>query len=95
MTDPRIQDGKKALADVLALLNLEPATEDVFRGQSPEGRIQRVFGGQVLGQALVAAMRTVEPSRICHSLHAYFANAGIDVRHAPPPQTRCHRHRRR
>jgi acyl-CoA thioesterase-2 len=76
MTDQRTQDGKKALADVLALLNLEPAAEDVFRGQSPEGRIQRVFGGQVLGQALVAAMRTVEPSRICHSLHAYFLRPG-------------------
>ena len=38
--------------------------------------MQRVFGGQVLGQALVAATRTVEPSRICHSLHAYFLRPG-------------------
>jgi acyl-CoA thioesterase-2 len=76
MTDQRSQDGKKALAEVLALLNLEPAGQDAFRGQSAEGRIQRVFGGQVLGQALVAAMRTVEPSRICHSLHAYFLRPG-------------------
>jgi len=72
MTD----DGAKAIADVLALLDLEKAGDDIFRGQSPEGRIQRVFGGQVLGQALVAATRTVEASRICHSLHAYFLRPG-------------------
>jgi acyl-CoA thioesterase-2 len=72
MTD----DGAKAMADVLALLDLEKVEDDVFRGQSPQGRIQRVFGGQVLGQALVAATRTVEASRICHSLHAYFLRPG-------------------
>src|ERR1700761_2426067 len=72
MTD----DGRKALADVLALLDLEKVRDDVFRGISTPGRIQRVFGGQVLGQALVAATRTVEASRICHSLHAYFLRPG-------------------
>jgi len=72
MTD----NGAKAITDVLALLDLEKAGEDIFRGQSPAGRIQRVFGGQVLGQALVAATRTVEASRICHSLHAYFLRPG-------------------
>ena len=61
MTDWRNTDGKKALDQVLTLLDLEMIEEDIFRGQSPEGRIQRVFGGQVLGQALVAAARTVEP----------------------------------
>ena len=76
MTDQRNEDGKKALAAVLALLDLETLTPDSFRGQSPEGRIQRVFGGQVLGQALMAAARTVELSRICHSLHAYFLRPG-------------------
>jgi len=76
MTDWRNEDGKKALAQVLALLDLEAIEEDIFRGQSPEGRVQRVFGGQVLGQALVAARRTVEASRICHSLHAYFLRPG-------------------
>jgi acyl-CoA thioesterase-2 len=69
-------DGAKAMADVLVLLDLEKVEDDVFRGQSPQGRIQRVFGGQVLGQALVAATRTVEASRICHSLHAYFLRPG-------------------
>ena len=72
MTD----DGRKAIADVLALLDLEPIEEDIFRGLSPAGRVQRVFGGQVAGQALVAASRTVESSRICHSLHAYFLRPG-------------------
>jgi acyl-CoA thioesterase-2 len=72
MTD----EGQKELADVLRLLDLEPIEEDIFRGLSPDGRTQRVFGGQVLGQALVAARRTVEPSRICHSLHAYFLRPG-------------------
>jgi len=72
MTD----DGKAALADALALLDLKRIEDDIFEGQSPEGRIQRVFGGQVLGQALVAATRTVEASRICHSLHAYFLRPG-------------------
>src|ERR1700761_4629025 len=76
MTDWRNGHGKKALDQVLTLLDLELIEEDIFRGQSPEGRIQRVFGGQVLGQALVAATRTVEPSRICHSLHAYFLRPG-------------------
>ena len=76
MTDQRNEDGKKALAAVLALLDLETLTPERFRGQSPEGRIQRVFGGQVLGQALMAAARTVELSRICHSLHAYFLRPG-------------------
>ena len=71
------EDGKQALADVLALLDLEPIEQDIFRGMSPAiGRVPRVFGGQVLGQALIAATRTVEQSRICHSLHAYFLRPG-------------------
>ena len=76
MDEPRKPDGKDALAAVLALLELEPIEEDIFRGHSISGRVQRVFGGQVLGQALVAAMKTVEPARICHSLHAYFLRPG-------------------
>jgi acyl-CoA thioesterase-2 len=66
----------KALADVLALLDLEQIEEDIFRGGSQAHRVKRVFGGQVLGQALAAASRTVDPSRICHSFHAYFLRAG-------------------
>jgi acyl-CoA thioesterase-2 len=65
-----------ALADVLSLLDLEPIEEDIFRGLSQKHRPMRVYGGQVLGQALAAASRTVDPSRICHSFHAYFLRAG-------------------
>jgi len=65
-----------ALARLLALLDLEKIEENVFRGLSPPERVQRVFGGQVLAQALMAAMRTVPPERACHSLHAYFLRPG-------------------
>jgi acyl-CoA thioesterase-2 len=67
----------KALDQVLALLDLEQIEVDIFRGRSPEGeRRQRVFGGQVAGQALVAAGRTVPEDRPVHSLHAYFIRPG-------------------
>jgi acyl-CoA thioesterase II len=66
---------KAPIQEVLDLLNLEKIEENIFRGASPKDRVQRVFGGQVLGQALVAAARTVE-GRLCHSLHAYFLRAG-------------------
>jgi acyl-CoA thioesterase-2 len=65
-----------ALARLLALLDLEKIEENVFRGVSPPERVQRVFGGQVLAQALVAAMRTVPEERSCHSFHAYFLRPG-------------------
>jgi len=62
--------------DLLNLLDLEPIEVNLFRGQSPADSWQRVFGGQVIGQALVAAQRTVEEDRHCHSLHAYFIRPG-------------------
>jgi len=65
-----------ALARLLALLDLEKIEENVFRGLSPPERVQRVFGGQVLAQALVAAQRTVPEGRACHSFHAYFLRPG-------------------
>ena len=65
-----------ALSRLLALLDLEKTGEDVFVGASPHEPVQRVFGGQVLSQALVAATRTVDPRRLCHSLHAYFLRPG-------------------
>ncbi|MEY4879925.1 MAG: acyl-CoA thioesterase [Pseudomonadota bacterium] len=64
-----------ALDELIAILDLDPVGEGTFRGDSPKDRWQRVFGGQVLGQALVAAQRTVE-ARVCHSLHGYFLRAG-------------------
>ena len=67
----------KALDAVVELLNLEQIEVNIFRGRSPEGeRRQRVFGGQVAGQALVAAGRTVPADRPVHSLHAYFIRPG-------------------
>jgi acyl-CoA thioesterase II len=67
----------KALDEVVALLDLEQIEVDIFRGRSPAGeRRQRVFGGQVAGQALVAAGRTVPAERPVHSLHAYFVRPG-------------------
>lgn len=65
----------KRLDDLINLLDIERIEVNLFRGQSPSDRWQRVFGGQVIGQALVAASRTVE-DRTCHSLHAYFLRAG-------------------
>jgi acyl-CoA thioesterase-2 len=72
---PAELDAKQSLAALLSLLDLDPIELNVFRGSSPKDRWQRVFGGQVLGQALVAALKTVE-DRACHSLHAYFLRAG-------------------
>ena len=67
-----------AVQEVLDILDLEPLEVNLFRGRSPQSRWQRVFGGQVIGQALVAACRTVEDvtARPPHSLHAYFLLGG-------------------
>jgi acyl-CoA thioesterase-2 len=64
-----------AVEDLLAILDLETIEVNLFRGRSPQVGWQRVFGGQVVGQALVAACRTVE-GRQPHSMHAYFLLAG-------------------
>ncbi|MEO0883923.1 MAG: acyl-CoA thioesterase II [Pseudomonadota bacterium] len=60
---------------VLDLLKVERLEVDLFRGRSPDETSQRVFGGQVIGQALMSAYQTVE-NRRCHSLHAYFIRPG-------------------
>jgi acyl-CoA thioesterase II len=67
-----------ALQELVETLNLEPLEVNLFRGRSPQSRWQRVFGGQVIGQALVAACRTVDDvgARPPHSLHAYFLLGG-------------------
>jgi acyl-CoA thioesterase-2 len=64
-----------ALEQLLAILDIETLEENLFRGVSPQAGWQRVFGGQVIGQALVAAYRTVN-GREAHSLHGYFLRAG-------------------
>jgi acyl-CoA thioesterase-2 len=67
-----------AVQELVDILNLEPLELNLFRGRSPQSRWQRVFGGQVIGQALVAACRTVGDvrARPPHSLHAYFLIGG-------------------
>ncbi|MCX7900039.1 MAG: thioesterase family protein, partial [Methylocystis sp.] len=63
-------------AKLLKLLDLEPSGADRWRGYSPQAW-KRVYGGQVIAQALVAATRTVDArERPCHSLHAYFILGG-------------------
>lgn len=69
-------DGQADVDGLVKLLDLEEIEETIFRGVSPESRLQRVFGGQVAGQALVAAGRTVDPDRHVHSLHSYFIRPG-------------------
>ena len=83
MTSPRsirtadpVPTGQAALDGLVALLDLEQLELNLFRGVSPPERPTRVFGGQVAGQALVAAGRTVETGRSVHSLHAYFVRPG-------------------
>src|ERR1700677_5260488 len=62
-------------SDLVAQLDLETIEVDIFRGNSPQNSWKRVFGGQVIAQALVAASRTVE-DRAPHSLHGYFMLGG-------------------
>ncbi len=66
----------ESLEDLVELLDLEKIDADLFRGRQPQTSAQRVFGGQVLGQALAAAGRTIEPDRVVHSLHGYFLRPG-------------------
>jgi acyl-CoA thioesterase-2 len=71
--------GLEAVDQLLEVLDLEQLAETTFRGMSPPVGPQRVYGGQVAGQALVAAGRTVDPARHVHSLHGYFVRPGDPV----------------
>ncbi|HVG63222.1 MAG TPA: acyl-CoA thioesterase II [Hyalangium sp.] len=66
----------RVLEDLLALLELEPIEENLFRGRSQDLGFRQLFGGQVLGQALSAGSKTVSPERHVHSLHGYFLRPG-------------------
>jgi acyl-CoA thioesterase-2 len=68
--------GQDAVDGLVRLLDLEQIEQDIFRGVSIRTRWQRVFGGQVAGQALIAAGRTVADDRPVHSLHSYFVRPG-------------------
>ncbi|MCE4223286.1 acyl-CoA thioesterase II [Methylobacterium sp. C25] len=65
-----------AVRELLAILDLEQLETDLFRGTCQKSGWKRVFGGQVVAQALVAVSRTVEATRPPHSLHAYFLLGG-------------------
>ena len=69
-------NGQDAVDGLVRLLDLEALGDDRFQGISPPDGPQRVFGGQVAGQALVAAGRTVDRERRVHSLHGYFVRPG-------------------
>ncbi|ODT94737.1 MAG: acyl-CoA thioesterase II [Pseudonocardia sp. SCN 72-86] len=71
-----VERGQVVLDELVGLLDLDETGPDTFHGVSPESREFRVYGGQVAGQALVAAGRTVPPGRAVHSLHSYFIRGG-------------------
>ena len=76
-TPPDPDATRRALDELLALLELEKIEENIFRGRSaPVSSETVVFGGQVAAQALTAAAQTVPPERAAHSLHAYFILPG-------------------
>jgi acyl-CoA thioesterase-2 len=63
------------LSQLVGILDLENIELDMFRGQTPEGETGRIYGGQVVAQALTAAYKTID-ARICNSMHAYFIRPG-------------------
>jgi len=65
-----------AVQNLISILDLERLEDNLFRGRSPQDGWQRVYGGQVIGQALVAASHTVSADRPAHSLHGYFLLGG-------------------
>jgi acyl-CoA thioesterase-2 len=67
------------LAEVVRLLEVEQLDADLFRGEHPQARPPRVFGGQVLAQGLRAAAGTTPEGRLPHSLHAYFIRPGMST----------------
>lgn len=69
------EDTHDPVEELVNILDLEQIEVNLFRGHSPDSSWQRVFGGQVIGQALTAAYHTVE-DRVCHSMHAYFIRPG-------------------
>ncbi|MEM7099177.1 MAG: acyl-CoA thioesterase II [Pseudomonadota bacterium] len=66
----------QSLQNVIQILDLEEIEKNHYRATSPDTGWQRVYGGQVIGQALVAASNTVDEDRQAHSLHGYFLRPG-------------------
>lgn len=73
---PLATSASPALQALISILDLEHLEDNLFRGKKASEGWQRVYGGQVLGQALAAAVRTVDAARSIHSLHGYFLLAG-------------------
>jgi acyl-CoA thioesterase len=88
--------GQAALDQLVSILDLEELELNLFRGRTPKEDRVRVFGGQVAGQALVAAGRTVEDGLVVHSLHSYFLRPGDPsipiVYQVEPPARRSELH---
>jgi len=76
MTEERAETPEALVAQLTDLLNVEEIDTDLYRGARQPGGVGRVFGGQVIAQALQAAQRSVEGDKAAHSLHAYFMRAG-------------------
>ncbi|MGX7894789.1 acyl-CoA thioesterase [Tsuneonella sp. HG222] len=75
MSEPTAED---LVARLLELLDPKDLGQDRFEGPRKPGGVGRVYGGQVIAQALVAAQRTVDRGRRAHSLHAYFLRGGSE-----------------
>ncbi|MBS0481505.1 MAG: acyl-CoA thioesterase II [Proteobacteria bacterium] len=69
---------EQLVAGLIRLLEVKPQGDDQFIGRKKRGGVGRVFGGQVIAQALLSAEATVDPARPAHSLHAYFLRGGSE-----------------
>ncbi len=69
-------EGADRTAELVRLLDIERLDDDLFRGSHPRTTRERVYGGQVAAQALIAALRSVDEGYLVHSLHSYFLLAG-------------------
>jgi acyl-CoA thioesterase II len=71
-----VRDGDSQAAALMTVLDLEEREPDLFVGQTPRTPLQRIFGGQVAGQALMAASLALPEGRAVHSMHSYFLRPG-------------------
>lgn len=72
----RADTGEGLVGQLVELLDVETIDTDLYRGARQPGGVGRVFGGQVIAQALQAAQRSIDDGKVAHSLHAYFMRAG-------------------
>ncbi|PCD03547.1 acyl-CoA thioesterase II [Sphingomonas spermidinifaciens] len=74
----RAETPEGLVAQLVELLDVETIDTDLYRGARQPGGVGRVFGGQVIAQALQAAQRSIDDGKVAHSLHAYFMRAGSE-----------------